>query len=572
MITAGVDIGNATTEVALVERSSSAPRVLAARRAATRGRKGSPESLAFAASLTRRAAHDAGVSVDLVAVAPLRPAGVAVADVGGITAAAGRVAVLATGSLTPGRPGAGAGPPARLEALEAVADGGGEPAVVLVGRGCGFRDAAARVEALHRRRPVAAVVLEADEGVLVANRLAAGIPVVDEVDLAAVQACGRVAVEVAPAGHRLSLLGDAVALAVALRLGPAERADAVAAAAAVADAGAAVVGVDALPAAPTAAGSLAPWWVEVAGGRLALRDALAGVLEPAPGSVGRARLPGADGEPREVELADVFGLDLGALGAAASVRRHVLARRSLLVATLHADPVVDAAESLARELGAPVAAVPSEAAAARTGALTTPGAEAGAVVVDLGAGTADLIWPSAEVVGAGSGDLLTAAVAAAVGMSRSMAERAKREPSVRVQASQVVETEDGVRRFLERPVAAGVVGRLCVQGPAGLLPFDSRLTLGEWRALRLALKEAVLGRNLRRLLAGRERPDQVILVGGPAGDEEVVAVVAAALGPATAVGRGRVGAGFAGGAELGHRYAAALGLALAAGEASDQGA
>ena len=54
---------------------------------------------------------------------------------------------------------------------------------------------------------------------------------------------------------------------------------------------------------------------------------------------------------------------------------------------------------------------------------------------------------------------------------------------------------------------------------------------------------------------------QVLVVGGPAGDEEVLAIIARSLPEGVAVGRGHVG-GILPGKPLGHRYAVALGLAL----------
>jgi hypothetical protein len=73
---------------------------------------------------------------------------------------------------------------------------------------------------------------------------------------------------------------------------------------------------------------------------------------------------------------------------------------------------------------------------------------------------------------------------------------------------------------------------------------------------------AVLASNFKRAVRtlGQD-PGQVLLVGGPAGDEELLGVLARAL-PGVAVGRGNVG-GTCQGEPLGHRYAAALGLALA---------
>ena len=65
----------------------------------------------------------------------------------------------------------------------------------------------------------------------------------------------------------------------------------------------------------------------------------------------------------------------------------------------------------------PVHSPVTEPAAARLGALTTPGARDDAVVVDLGAGTIDVIGPGGpSVVAAGAGDLLTAAVAETLGI------------------------------------------------------------------------------------------------------------------------------------------------------------
>ena len=68
----------------------------------------------------------------------------------------------------------------------------------------------------------------------------------------------------------------------------------------------------------------------------------------------------------------------------------------------------------------------SEPAAARLGACTTPGARPDAVVVNVGAGTIDVIAPAGEVVAAGAGDLLTVAVAETLGVPRAAADWVKR--------------------------------------------------------------------------------------------------------------------------------------------------
>ena len=185
-------------------------------------------------------------------------------------------------------------------------------------------------------------------------------------------------------------------------------------------------------------------------------------------------------------------------------------------------------------------------------------------MADLGAGTIDLVGAAGDVVAAGAGALLTAAVAAATGLPRAAADWVKRGPSVRLGPGRQWEAEDGTRGFLTRPAPAGATGMLAVPGPAGWLPWAWDRAPSEWRALRLRLKEAIMGANLARCLAGAA-PEQLVLVGGAAEDDELVGVLAGLVPAATAVGRARVGHGLGDGIDLGCRYAAALGLALSAG-------
>jgi hypothetical protein len=222
-----------------------------------------------------------------------------------------------------------------------------------------------------------------------------------------------------------------------------------------------------------------------------------------------------------------------------------------------------AAGLLAELLAVPVRIPVCEPAASRLGALTTPGARDDAVVADLGAGTVDVIGSDAGIVAAGAGDLLTAAVAETLGIPRATADWVKRGPCVRVDGGLRFEAEDGTRGFLDATAPASAVGMLAVPGPGGLLPFGRRHGPAEWRAIRARLKQAVLAQNFQRAVRtlGQE-PGQLLVVGGPAGDEELLGVLTRSLPGGAAVGRGNVG-GTCRGEPLGHRYAVALGLCLA---------
>ena len=617
-VVAGVDVGNATTEVAFLDGD----RLLGVDRVPTRGRKGSTDSLRAAAALVRRLERRLGCRVAEARVAPLRAVDTTTLTIPAAPPATGRLRLIAAGVATPGGTGAWAGvplsldrplPPARAgrgptatgEARLAGAATGpdaerttGPSAVAMVPADFGYARAAERLRALMAAGvPVGAVLAGGDEGVLIFNRLSAPVPVIDQVDLAAVAGCDLVAVEVRPPGDPLTLLADPVALSAVFSLSAGEAGDAAALCRTLVDFSNAVVGRAAPPgtglstgpsaspgAGPSAGHSAGPGaghsgspgmgyggsrerrarddagpWVGTAAGRLTLRSACALV----PGwPVGAVRTLGTgDGQ---VEVDDLFALDLAEVADTATARRGRLGSAALVASLRRMTDGADHAAVLADLLGLPVHGTLSEPAAARLGALTTPGARPDAVVVDLGAGTVDVIAPDGEVVAAGAGDLLTTGVAVTLRIPRAAADWVKRGPCLRVDGGQRFEAEDGSRGFLDRPAPATAVGMLAAAGPSGLLPFDREHSPAEWRAIRLRLKEAVIAVNLRRALRTLGGPlPQVLLAGGPAGDDELLGVLLRSLPGEVPVGRASVG-GTLDGPPAGHRYAAAVGLALTA--------
>jgi hypothetical protein len=586
-VIAGVDIGNATTEVVLLLIAGA--RIVAAGSAPTRGRKGSPESLRGAATLARRLERQAGVSLTEARIAPLRPVDTFVRVVPDVPPSTGRLRVLAAGVPTPGGAGTCAAAPFLLAGMTAPPAGGG-PVVVLVPDGVRFSEAAARIgDLLAAGTRVGAILVAGDEGVLISNRLPAGsrgIPVIDQADIPAAASCSLLAVEVRPPGHPLTMVGDPVALGVALGLREHEAADVARVSRGLLDHSNAVVGLtdDDTAAGDGPAGDAARGGNDgaeplvVAGGQLmTLRAAARQAASWAPGTARALRTADCT-----TPLDDLFAVDLAEVAAAAAARRGSVGR-AIVVAALNRQSPADrwADRELSLLLSVPVSSPVTESAAARLGAATTPGMAPGALVADIGSGTIDVIAPEAEVVVAGAGDLLTAAVALTLGVPRAAADWIKRGPCVRVDGTARYEAEDGTRGFLPGPAPASAAGMLAVPGPGGLLPFGPRGTpsgghLGpaEWRAIRLRLKQAVLAASLLRALEAVARtgypggrstaPAQLLLVGGPAGDDELVGVLARSLPEELTIGRGNVG-GALGGDLPGHRYAVALGLALAPG-------
>jgi len=170
-----------------------------------------------------------------------------------------------------------------------------------------------------------------------------------------------------------------------------------------------------------------------------------------------------------------------------------------------------------------VRVVGAEATAALAGALSTPGAHADVVVLDLGAGTIDAVAYAGEAASgagagtatatatvAGGGALVTLAVAELLQVPLGAAEWAKRGPCERVENPLLVLGEDGSRRFVERALPAATVGSLVAPGPAGPLPFTRTLSPAEWRGLRLRVKRELLGASVSvfDLLASLTLADQ----------------------------------------------------------------
>lgn len=510
---AGVDIGNATTEVVLCRDLE----VLANGRTPTRGGKGSPRAVQAAAQLIRRLADRHGLTVDRAAFAPTPPVHSSVERVRLQARSTGRLAILTRSAATTAGDAAGVGAPVRVEHLATFEPD--LPVIACAAAEHGYAEVAALVNAaVTAGRKVAAVLTANDEAVLVSNRLETRLPVVDDVDIDKVLAAELVAVEVRDGASPLQRLTDPFWLADVFALGEHERTDARVIADQLFDSVCAVV----------------------------TRSDSAVVHEPG----GAPGLP--DGLVHVVQLADI--------AAQSNSRRGSVAVDSLVMATMGGDGDAPAdADVLAEALGVPVTRIDSEAAAARAGALTTPGLPDGVVVVDVGGGTVDVVAEGDRVVLPGAGQLLTTATAAALDISTSAAEYAKRAEAVTAVTVQLVEDEHGRRRFLDSPIDGRCTGWLLTAAPSGLLPFTSALSGSEWRSWRLAAKRLVIGGNVTRgveqVAAGATA---VLLVGGGAGDDELVRALTERLGDGRTVGRGNVGG------ELGHRFAVAYGLVILA--------
>jgi len=555
---AGVDIGNATTEIVIVDAESLRP--VAWDRARTRGMKGSTEAWRGAGRVLTRLQSRLGIPVDVAIGTHQWPVLTRRLDLPTVPVATGRLKVVATGSSTPGGSGYAVGHPIDLaSSVDASVLAATGTSVIAVSRDpLGYLRT---VDTLHRWLEagidVRGVLLAGDEASLVARRLHRRLPIVDGVDVPIALAADLVALEVAEPGRTCREVTDPLRLVATLGLGTDEHPHAGAIAAGLVgqrSAAVAILGgaVPNLGSPPTAA-------VELSDGSSHPLARAAAAIEAGPATV----VGYLDDQGVITPVTDLWLVDPAALAAVPGLRQPGELLNRVALSTMDRDThQADDLHGVHSTWSGAVRLVGSEPLAALRGALSTPGVNPDALVVDLGGGTIDLVhahWPG--WTGAGSGDLMTTATAIATNSSRAAAEWVKRGPAWRIETPHLAVDESGDRRFLDVPAAQGSVGWLVTGGPSGELPFSRHLTGGEWRSMRLALKEQVFGRNTKRGLRAHPGlvPSEVVLVGGPAGDDEIVEAMTAGLGRSgsgTSIGRANV-AGV-----LGHRWAVAYGLVL----------
>jgi hypothetical protein len=562
-IIAGVDIGNNTTEIVLARVCDGVVEPITHVQAPTRGRKGSPESLAGAAALLHKSEVDAEVAADELVLSALRPVDTATAPIPPASSPRSPVRSLRNpDASTPAGTGSGVGRHVPLGALGgSVLDG---PAIVSVDSATDFEVAAREISrATSRGWHIAGVIAEQDDAVLIRNRIPIDVPVVDEVDLGGLQPGALVAVEVVAGGRAYRAMADPIALSAALQIGHDQIRHVAEFTRELADSPAIALTPRTGPLqAPAADDDYVDCTVDGDVVRYPPAQAHSILrLEP-PGSVVRIRLHAIPAAEHGMAVDDAFFTDLSLIDNGAWLRRGVADARGTVVALLAADQVSDAAATLQELTGRPARAIASESEAAARGACTTPGLPPNSIVCDIGGGTIDLVGADRTVIAAGAGEMITIAVARVLGIPRALAERVKRTPALRVESPHVAHEEDGRRVFLDGPVPADAIGRLCTRGSAGLVPFSSRLAAEEWRSLRLAIKQETVAANIARCMKAFDQPPTaLVLAGGGALDDELLRTVGESLRTIpVVVGRANIdgvhGPRFAVASGLVHLYAA----------------
>jgi hypothetical protein len=556
VLVAGVDVGNSTTEIAVARVETGAdPHWLFVARRPTTGPKASAACAEGIAHLLAQAERRIGERPHLALLAELNPVETGLVELGRLEELAlERTAIARPASETPSGVGVGAG---RLVSLGHLAEPPPDGEVVVVVGQEDFELAAAALsDARNRGWRIAAAIVPGDDAVLIGNRFDRSLPIADEVTDATELPIGSLAaVEVAEAGSSVSVLSDPLRLGLLLGFGSEEARAARTASRAVAGCRAAIVVRTPLSDDGGPKSEAPVVLVGVDGEERALDEH---VEPPLPGQIVEIR--GAAGD--RTRLLDLVWRRLPTPAGDPSFARLLSRRRALALALLAQGDSGELVDVLADECPGGARVVARESDASVLGAATTPGAGRAPFVLDLGGGTVDLHGGSQETVStAGGGELVTRVCAGLLGSDVSLAERAKRHRSARVETPFTLHHEDGSRSFLGEPAPPAALARLCAVDGSTLAPLPAQLAPEIWRGLRQAAKRDVLGGNLRRALeavGGLPRGELVLLVGGCATDREVLDLVAAEVEDYDlALARGNVLG------RHGPRAAVAVGLVLA---------
>ncbi|MDK2927926.1 MAG: hypothetical protein PWR31_1617 [Bacillota bacterium] len=563
---AGVDVGNATTEVALAELGAEGLRFLAGSLVPTTGIKGTRQNLHGIFGALRQALDKAGLALKDLDLIRINEAAPVIGDVAMETITETVITestMIGHNPATPGGLGLGTGITVPIADLAQQAPGAKVLAVVPAE--WDFALAAAEINrAMARGVAVEGVIAQRDDGVLIANRLTRPLPVVDEVRLIEKVPLGMpAAIEVAAPGGAITTLSNPYGIATVFGLGPEETKAVVPMARALIGNRSAVV--IKTPAGDVrerriAAGRLTllgerhSETVDVEEGAEAIMRAVAAVAplkdvrgEPgtnAGGMLERVRQVMAEltGQPAgNIAIQDLLAVDTF---VPQKVRGGIAEEFALenavgLAAMVKADrlQMERIARALAEETGITVEVGGVEANMAIRGALTTPGTSAPLAILDLGAGSTDaaLITKSGEVRSvhlAGAGNMVTMLINAELGLEDpGLAEDIKRYPLAKVESLYHIRHEDGTVQFFTQPLPPQTFARVVLLKEGELVPLPGEHSLERVRTVRREAKRRVFVENSVRALkqvitTGNIRDiDFVALVGGSSLDWEVAGFI-----------------------------------------------
>ncbi|EAC2273595.1 TPA_asm: diol dehydratase reactivase subunit alpha [Listeria monocytogenes] len=599
---AGIDIGNSTTEVALAMANSSEEAAFVASAITdTTGIKGTKQNLHGIFKALRLALEKVNATTVDLAEIRINEATPVIGDVAMETITETIITestMIGHNPKTPGGLGMGSGVTVLLD--EVTSKSKDAEYIVIIPKTVDFEDAAKQINTyVENGYQITAAILQADDGVLVHNRLNHKIPIVDEVGfIDKVPVDMLAAVEVAAPGKVIETISNPYGIATVFHLSSDETKNIIPVARALIGNRSAVV--IKTPEGDVKARTIPAGHIELQSGSRTQRVNVAEGSEKIMQAImSLPKLDNASGEPgtniggmlekvRQTMArltdklpADIFIQDLLAVdtfvpvdvqgGLAGEFSMEQAVGIASMVKSDHLQMAAIASE-IEQELQVSVKIGGAEAEAAILGALTTPGTNTPLAILDLGAGSTDasIINGKGEIIAthlAGAGDMVTMIIQSEIGLEdRYLAEDIKKYPLAKVESIFHIRHEDGTVQFFDTPLSPTVFAKVVIVKPDGFVPIPGDVSIEKIKLIRRSAKERVFVTNTIRALkyvspTGNIRDIPfVVIVGGSALDFEIPQLITDALSHYSLVaGRGNIRG------KEGPRNAVATGLILAGG-------
>ena len=578
---AGVDIGNSTTEVCIgsVDENGRLSFLSGASRMTT-GTKGTlPNVLGIKAAL-EEAMDKIRMPLSALELIRLNEAAPVIGDTAMETITETIITESSMIGHNPSTP-AGAGEAVgELIFLENIWKGKpGVPYIVAAESKFSYEEVAARLNQRIPELDVCGLILQADEAVLVENRLSRKMPIVDEVrHIRKVPEGKRAAIEVALPGTSIRMLSNPYGIATLLELTPEETRMVTPIAKSLIGKRSAVViktpngnvRENVLPAGEITFHGEKEAAINIDRGADEIMEALhdAGEIRDIDGQpntnvgnmltrirTGMADVSGASGS--DVRITDILAVDtLAPVEVSGSLAGETCMEKAVGIAAMVKTqqlPMQQIAERLSRDLHVDTMVAGVEAVMASLGSLTTPGTQLPIAILDMGGGSTDaaLLLPDGTVRTthqAGAGELVSMLIQTELGLeSRVTAEQIKKYPMGKVESLFHMRLENGAMRFFEESIDPRYFGHVVLLAPGEMLRIEEDIPMERILEVRRDAKQKVFVRNAVRALSqvapehDLRRIPNVVLVGGSAEDFEIPEMLMQALSEYRIVcGRGNI--------------------------------
>lgn len=558
---AGVDIGNSTTEVCVGEAAADGSiHFLTSASCTTTGTKGTVANTHAVKAALTKAMSKIGREVSAVSLIRLNEAAPVIGDTAMETLTETIITDSSMIGHNPSTP-AGAGQAVgEILLIQNLSRGiSGVPYILAASAEHSYEEISALVNQAAGHLDIVGIILQADEAVLVANRLSKKLPIIDEVArIDKLPDKVLAAIEVALPGQTVRMLSNPYGIATLLHLNAEDTRTVTPIAKSLIGKRSAVVlktpggnvRENILPAGEIYLNAQNSISINVDEGAEAIMHAVsdAGTIHDISGqahtNIGNmlTRIKQGMNEldhtlDADIHITDILAVDTmapvlisGALAGETCLEKAVGIAAMVKTQQL---PMQEIAKKLKIELGTDVKVAGVEAVMASLGALTTPGTKLPLAILDMGGGSTDaaVITEEGKVTmthQAGAGELVSMLIETELGLGdRHMAEQIKKYPLAKVESLFHMRMENGQMTFVDDSIDPRFYGRVVLLTEDGLIRMEKDIPMEKIVNVRREAKRKVFVTNAFRALK-KVAPDHdlkhisnVVLVGGSAEDFEI---------------------------------------------------